>query len=358
MSPLHTDGPGYTVSLHTLALDTLPVTHPVLRKSRMIKNARCESMIELYRDKKSGSGQHDVDTAAAMLDLTHQHGSDIGLLRNVALLPTFDVFSVRLLLRDIGIPVAAAGNLPPAVGRAVDSQMRKFTIPLLRYVYGGDTQEAADIAQLVLLFRDPDIRRAEAHLKRLAEKLKIPVLDVPRFLEDYSDTFLAISLYQYTFAAIRPSVDAFLNSLTRLKIHFPRETVVLAALDRVHTDFSHIMRSTAKRLNASEQRVNLLWGESIATPFDSLQPRIREFQFLLGHLLCGISVKIAAWTTAFPSSQAGTPKRCVEVITTDIAYALAQLRTAAESGLTRRKGMTPAQGTPTLQAFLRSFAPP
>ena len=180
---------------------------------------------------------------------------------------------------------------------------------------------------------------------------------MPRFLEDYSDTFLAISLYQYTFLAIKPSVDQFLESLGRLKTHFQRSHGVLQSLDRVHADFSHLMKNTAKRLNASEQLANLLWGENLQAPLESLQPRIREFQFLLGYLLCGISVKIAAWTTAFPLPQSGTPKQCIELITTDIVYALTQLRSAAEGGLSRRKGVATSNETPTLQAFLRSFSP-
>ena len=163
-------------SLHSLALDTLPLTHPVLLRSRMVKNARFESVIELYRDKKAGSGQHYVDTVATMLGIGLGDGPDIGLLRNVALLPTFDMFSVRLLMRDMGVPLAANESLPPDIGRAVEMQMRKFTIPLLRYVYDGNSHDAVDFQHLVILFRDPDVRRAEAHLKRLAMKLKIPVL--------------------------------------------------------------------------------------------------------------------------------------------------------------------------------------
>lgn len=356
MTLLPADADAYTSTLHTLSLDTLPLTHPMLRKSRMVKNARFESVVELYRDKKSGSGQQYVDTVATMLGLNHKDGPDLGLLRNIAMLPTFDIFSVRLLLRDIGVSVAVSEPLPPEVGRAIEAQMRKFTIPLLRYVYGSDSHAATDLSHLVLLFRDPDGKRAEEHLKRLADRLKIPVLQVPRFLEDYSDTFLAISFYQHTYFSLKPSVDEFLGSIASLKTHFQRSHVVISALDRVHADFSQLMKSTAKRLNASEQLANLLWGEGLTVPMDTLQSRIREFQFLLGHLMCGISVKIAAWTNAFPRPQAGTPKKCVELITTDIVYALGQLRTAAESGLQRRAPPSAVQGATGLQAFLRTFS--
>jgi hypothetical protein len=278
-------------------------------------------------------------------------------LRNLALLPTFDVFSVRLLLRDLGFATDATAELSPAVDDTVEAQMRKFTIPLLRYVYGADTNESGGMQDLIALFRDPNIKRAEAHLKRLAEKLNLPLLEVPRFLEDYSDTFLAISFYQKTFSNLEPSVEKFLDALKRLRTHFMRNNAALSALTRVHSDFSSIMKSTAKRLAASEQLVGLLWGENLNASFETLQPKIREFQFLLGYLLCGISVKLAAWNEAFPHSNIGTPKKCIELITTDIVYALSKLRIAADSGLKRNK--TTAVGvtdSANLQSFLRSLA--
>lgn len=350
-------GKRYFDSLHCLDLHTLPFSHPTLRKSRMVKNTKFESVVELYNDKKIGSGQYYVDTVTSMLNLGHADGMDVGLLRNIALLPTFDIFSVRLLLRDIGISFASEEGLPPDVDQAVNAQMRKFTVPLLRYVYDGQTQEGADLHHLLALFRDPDIQRAETRLKRLAEKFKIPILQVPRFLEDYSDTFLAISLYQHTFINIKPSVDQFLDAINRLKTHFSRNQITLQGLDRVHSDFSHIVKSTAKRLNASEQLVSLLWGENLNVPLDTLLPRIREFQFLLGYLLCGISVKLAAWSAAFPSPQSGTPKKSLEIITTSIMYALQQLRTIAEKGLERRNTLEASKDMPSLQTFLRSFSP-
>ena len=48
-------------SLHTLALATVPLEHPMLRRARMVKNNRLTSALEVYRDRESGSGQIDID---------------------------------------------------------------------------------------------------------------------------------------------------------------------------------------------------------------------------------------------------------------------------------------------------------
>ena len=44
-------------SLHTLPLEIMPVKTPGLKKALLIKNARLESVIELFNDSSAGSGQ-------------------------------------------------------------------------------------------------------------------------------------------------------------------------------------------------------------------------------------------------------------------------------------------------------------
>jgi hypothetical protein len=339
----------------------LPVQHPVLRKSKLIKNARFESVVELYREDSVGSAQYHLEAAAKMLEIDLRSSEDLNLLRNVALLPAFDVFSVRLLLREMGIQVDDNDGLalPPATAEQLDAHMRKFTIPLLRYVYGDQALETATLQQLIRQFRDPDVERAGAHLKRLAEKFGIPVSQVPRFLEDYSDTFLAIALYQHTLAKMEPSVDAFLRAVERLAAdsQFQKNRIILASLNRVDSDFRHIIKSVAKRLGASERLIKLLWSQNSDGNFATLQTRIREFHFLIAYLLCGIAAKVNAWNAAFPAVGLGNPARRAELITTDITVALEQLRKAADGGLSQiRRPHAARESSGSLQSFLRSIA--
>ena len=55
-------------SLHTLPLSILPLDTPSLNRARLIKNVRLNSVIELFTDKDTGSGQIDIE------DLPHQFG--------------------------------------------------------------------------------------------------------------------------------------------------------------------------------------------------------------------------------------------------------------------------------------------
>ena len=47
-------------SLHTLALGLIPVAHPAIKRARLVKNSRLESVIEVFRDREAGSGQLDI----------------------------------------------------------------------------------------------------------------------------------------------------------------------------------------------------------------------------------------------------------------------------------------------------------
>ena len=93
-------------SLYILPLSIIPLDTPSLRRARLIKNVRLDSIVELFEDKKAGSGQIEVE------DLPHEFGwrdvplhPDLLVMRKLAMLPSFDVYSLRVLLRQHNIPV-------------------------------------------------------------------------------------------------------------------------------------------------------------------------------------------------------------------------------------------------------------
>jgi hypothetical protein len=93
-------------ALHVLPLRALDLETRVLREARMIKNNSVRSVIELFSGNGIGSGQLNIE------DLPGEFGweimdppKDFLLLRQLALLPSFDVCSLRTSLRELGIKV-------------------------------------------------------------------------------------------------------------------------------------------------------------------------------------------------------------------------------------------------------------
>jgi hypothetical protein len=327
-------------SLDTLKIARLPVTHPVLRKARVVKDGRLNSMIELYRDESAGSAQYAVEDIPRILGLTPSSHPDVTLLRYICLLPAFDVFSVRLLLRDLGGsgPIMSELAPSPAVSTKIEEHMRKFTMPLLRYVYGSEDIDIANIGQLLNAFISPDVATAQAHLKRMADKLNMNVQKVPRFLEDYSDTFLAIAFYELTLERLLPQVDALLNVVRKLgaEPQFRNDGPVRAALRDVESLLPQILAAAGKRLQAVERIAESLWANHTGATLRAYQDKVREFQMLVGFILCGVSAKLTAWITAYADGS-GSNRRLAGFIVSEFSQALQTLREAAVKGTTTVK---------------------
>src|SRR4051812_9674985 len=99
-------------SLHVLPLCILPVQSQAMKRARVIKNARLESVVEVFRDRESGSGQLDIEKLPQELNWpTSPPHPDFILLRKLALMPSYDVYSLRVLLRGHGIEVNANSAL-------------------------------------------------------------------------------------------------------------------------------------------------------------------------------------------------------------------------------------------------------
>lgn len=355
-------------TLHAINLSTLPVTHSALRKARMIKNCRLQSVIELYRDQNAGSGQIAVDQLDVALGLSSSGHPDLVLLRGIALLPAFDSFSIRLLLREMGATEdqLSAITVSPEKLRQLDRFMESFTLPLLKYVYGRQDIGKAGMAQLFEMFRNPDVAMAQSHLNRLASKVRIPVASIPSFLQNYSDTFLAIAFYQQSYQDLVTVVAAFLDSIRDVaaQIKFKHNQVVKNVCDEVDATFRHVMKAIGTRLGAAERLAAALWADDVTAPFQTFQARLREFQVLIGMLLCSLAAKVDAWRAAFPNAKVGSTQQRAQMISADIAYAMPVLRQSANRGLARTASAVvddkmdlSGEGT-TFLKFLRQLAAP
>src|SRR5258706_10357638 len=132
-------------SLHTLPISILPLKTNVFRRARMVKNSRLESAIEFFAGAGSGRGQIYASSVARHLGLeqTPPH-PDVKLLQTVADLPSFDVYSLRILLRAKGISIADSSALTLSSGKvaSLSAYMAKFTRPLVTEIFGQNTEGA------------------------------------------------------------------------------------------------------------------------------------------------------------------------------------------------------------------------
>jgi hypothetical protein len=126
-------------SLHLLPLDMIPLHTLGLRRAKLIKNSRLRTVVELSRDRASGSGQIEInDLPKAFPSDPDGMADDLRVLDKLATLSSFDVYSLRIELRNLNIPAADHRKLSLSAAKRVEltEYVRSFTRPLLEFVYG------------------------------------------------------------------------------------------------------------------------------------------------------------------------------------------------------------------------------
>ena len=170
------------------SLSLVPLHTAGLRKTRMLKNGRIQGVVEIYGEGCVGSGQVPPDKVPTAFRVDEEC-DDVSVLARLGDLPSYDVYSLRVSLRDFGVPVEDTKTLQLSkeAQDVLAPYMREFTRPLVKIVYGGDAAEGAEVGDIIKLFSDPDIEKARKNLMNIAGKLGIELDALPGFLADYGD---------------------------------------------------------------------------------------------------------------------------------------------------------------------------
>ena len=311
-------------SLDELSLDRLPVAHAALRKARIVKNSRLKSVIELYRDRSTGSGHYEVSDLPAMLGIPSAH-ADILLLRWVAMLPTFDIASVRLLLRDVGALTEKDVPLPD------DAAIHQYIAPVLRCATEDGT--ALSRAELDAALMDPNGRGREI-MQRLMQLVALRPDETVRFVRDSIDTYAAFGLYARALKEQRRRITQLLDAVRSLAAEpqVRKDKMMLTALAEIPATFPELLSAAERRVGAAEKVIAMSWEKSAGAPLRAHQRQIREVQVLVGYLLAGIEAKLNAWRAAFPPEIQGNVAKRVNFLSLEMAQGLGELRDAGARG--------------------------
>jgi hypothetical protein len=322
-------------TLHTVRLADLPLEHPALRRARVIKNAQFNSVVEVFNDKDTGSGQIAIGKIPEQFNIPWNH-ADMDILHVLGDMPSYDVYSLRVVLRKAGIAVnnQAALSLSPAKVAELSGFMTNFVRPLFGQIYGDAARNVETFAEVHQLFRDPDIRKARERLALLADKLCIEMADVPRFLEDYADIFLAISYYRQCLDRVIPVITEFFVALDDLRKNFTlRANQQFQAIAKdVQDTFSHLLRSVKNRFDIFTRLTDDMWSDLSARQFYRIERAVKAFHQVLGGVLCGLTVKMDAWVARFPDRNIGSPARRSDFIISDIRPGMKRITEIAAGG--------------------------
>lgn len=323
-------------SLYVLPLEIIPIQTKALQRSRMIKNHHLRSVVEVFSERETGSGQLEVEALPKLFgwapvdemeeedddDEPRKPHPDLVTLRQLALLPTYDVFSLRILLRRNGISVKdnVALKLSDDKNRELADYMAKFTRPLILQVYGDSDVSIHDFDDIVRLFRDPDVKKAREKLKIMAQKLSIDVMEIPQFLEDYGDIFLSLSYYRQCLDRIQPLLDNFLASMDSMRNNWQlrNDQSLMQTCRMMEARLNELSASVTGRFENFDRSTNEMWDNISAIRFQRVKELIQSYHTEIGGVLCALTVKLNAWVRHFPGEVDSSPVRRAEFIMTQM----------------------------------------
>jgi hypothetical protein len=318
-------------SLFILPLSIIPLSTPQLKSARIVKNSALHSVVEIFRDAQAGSGQVSVEDLPAAMGWDPQviH-PDLAILRRLALMPSYDVYSLRITIRAQKIPLndIKALTLSAEKIKQLTEYMMTFTRPLLQMIYAGDNIQVNSYDDLMRLFRDPDIARARDRLTKLADTLGVPLAEVPGFLEDYGDTFMSLSYYRHCLDRLEPYLSACLEAIPPLRknLQLSRDQNLMRMLTTITQAINQVSGTISGRLEQFDRRTQQMWQNISKEEFQTVKTMIEQYHTTIGGALCGLTVKMNSWARAFPHAHAGGPIKRADFMSTEMTQGIDLIR--------------------------------
>jgi len=308
-----------TDSLATIPLAILPFDSVTLRGLRMVKNNGLESVVQMFDDDKTGAGHiKPRDLKRTIGEISPE---DFGIVNKVSELHSFDVYCLRIALRDHGIQVNDTRflKLSPSMQSELDRYVGPFTARLIKAIYGDDSPGAAnpDVSQLL---KDADVNQVREKLKLIAGKIQIDLAKVPQFLEDYGDIYLSIAYYRNRLDELEPIADDFVAGMEAITSNHQLQgnTEIVAAAKKMRDKVNKMREVLRGRFQLFTQSTNEMWDDMNADRFADFKQMVEENHAALGGLLCKLGVKLDAWHAKFPSRDTAGPNRMADFLMTDM----------------------------------------
>ena len=323
-------------TLHVLPLSIIPLKTAGLKRARLVKNAQMEGMIELFSSDRGGSGQIAPKHLDRVFQFDETNFRDQVIVTKLADLPSYDVYSLRISLRELGIDVDEEKSLRISHDKYMElvSYMRVFTRPLLVSIYGDNNQNVGQFNEILRLVSEPERDNAKRNLDLLAERLGIEIQSIPSFIEDYGDTYLSLAYYQQCLDNILPSLSVFLKSARHLQKDdaVKRDMILSAACTLVEARLSIAARQIANTLESFRENTENMWADITGTRFRTMKGLISQYHTSIGTNLCTVTVKVNAWRQEFPTVDASNRYRLARFIAQEMQQGIDTIRPIEQPG--------------------------
>ncbi len=310
-------------SLSVLPLAILPIDSQALRRVRMVKDSKLQSAIEMFSGESVGNGLiYPSSLRETFPSITIE---DYGMLMAVAELHSFDVYSLRISLRNIGIEVDSQQYLclSDEKQRELQDYIRSFTERLIRQIYGSDSDDV-DTTSIATLFYNPDVNAARKNLGNFANSIAIPLHEVPKFLQDYGDIYLSVAYYQNCLDRIQPIIDDFLASTGEITQHkqMKQNLELVRVCQGLEAKLRKLQGVVLRHFAVFARSTEEMWENLSAEQFSEFKKMVEDNHTVMGSVLCTLSVIMTVWNDKFPFDNMAGPNRRADFIMAEMRQGL------------------------------------
>ena len=286
-------------ALHILPLSILSLQTNGLKSARIIKNAQMNGVVELFSEEGSGSGQIYPRDLKQFFDFSGGREADFDVINAVCDLPSYDVYSLRVSLRESGIPIAEGSKLELSkeMVAQLSGYMQVFTRPLVGAVYGDDSAKDRNFSDILKLFLDPDVKSARQNLANLANSLGVDLMEIPEFLERYGDVYLSLAYYGQCLEAIVPKMRSLSAAMADLNANpqYRSNAQFCKTCDVIDERMSAAEVSIRRVLDIFKVMTQDMWDEISPSEFREMREMIVAYQRDIGSSVCALTVKTISW---------------------------------------------------------------
>ena len=286
-------------ALHILPLSILSLQTTGLKSARIIKNSQMDGVVELFSEEGSGSGQIYPRDLKQFFDFSGGRETDFDVINVLCDLPSYDVYSLRISLRESGIPIAKGGKLELSKEKVaqLSSYMQIFTRPLVAAVYGDDSATDRSFSDILKLFLDPNVKSARQNLLNLAHSLGVDLMEIPAFLERYGDVYLSLAYYGQCLETIIPKMRSLSAAMADLKAspQYQSNAQFAKTCNLIEERMSAAEASIRRVLDIFMVMTQDMWEEISPSEFRDIRELIVSYQRDIGSSLCALTVKTISW---------------------------------------------------------------
>jgi hypothetical protein len=225
--------------------------------------------------------------------------------------------------------------------KALASYNQEFTRPLIEKIFGSGREDLMTQEGLEAITHGPDVRQVKENLKLMAENTGMPLSDIPQFFKDYSDVFLSVAYYRYTFEDVSANIDRLLFWLHEVRIHreFASSGKAQQQCKKTEDTLRILTSSIRERLARFQTTFEVFWADINRHTFKHMQAEIEQSHTSMGPVLCGMVMKVNSWKKEFPDNASKGPATRLKFIITELEPGLDKLK-ELENDARRNLGMS------------------